>query len=192
MITPNTTLKEMIHIEREAIPANICDDIVQYNEKKIWEQHHWNVAGDYDSTYTNDEKELDVFWPEEKEQQLLYPIIQKACISYADLHADSYPIVTNLSAIRYNRYDSAEQQIMRSHVDHISSIFDGNERGIPVLSIIGNLNDDYEGAKLTFWNDYSLNLGKGDLVIWPSLFLYPHHVTEATKNKRYSLVCWAY
>ena len=42
---------------------------------------------------------------------------------------------------------------MRQHHDHIHSLFDGNEKGIPVLSFILNLND-YEGAELFFWDDY--------------------------------------
>ena len=42
------------------------------------------------------------------------------------------------------------------------------------------------------WEDYELDLGKGDIVMWPSNFLYPHGVTEATKGKRYSAVTWAW
>ena len=36
---------------------------------------------------------------------------------------------------------------MKEHQDHIHSIFDGNEKGIPILSIVGNLNDDFEGSE---------------------------------------------
>ena len=31
-------------------------------------------------------------------------------------------------------------------------------------------------------------LGKGDIIMFPSLFLFPHGVTEARKGKRYSAV----
>ena len=81
---------------------------------------------------------------------------------------------------------------MRIHSDHIHSIFDGNLKGIPVLSFIINLNDDYEGADLIFWEDYKISLGEGDVLIFPSLFLFPHRVTEPTKGIRYSGVCWAW
>ena len=37
-------------------------------------------------------------------------------------------------------------QIMRQHHDHIHNLFDGVYKGIPVFSIVGNLNEDYEGA----------------------------------------------
>ncbi len=36
------------------------------------------------------------------------------------------------------------------------------------------------------------DLSKGDIVMWPSNFLWPHGVTEATKGTRYSAVCWAW
>ena len=73
---------------------------------------------------------------------------------------------------------------MRQHYDHIHSIFDGKLRGIPVLSFILNLNDDYEGADLYFWDEHIVPLGKGDIIMFPSLFLFPHGVTEATKGKK--------
>ena len=53
---------------------------------------------------------------------------------------------------------------MRQHHDHIHSLFDGNEKGIPVLSFILNLNDDYEGADLFFWENHVVPLGKGDIM----------------------------
>ena len=46
--------------------------------------------------------------------------------------------MNKFSAIRFNRY--APGQTMRQHHDHIHSLFDGNEKGIPVLSFILNLN----------------------------------------------------
>ena len=81
---------------------------------------------------------------------------------------------------------------MRLHVDHIYDLFDGETKGIPVLSIIVNLNDGYEGGELRFFDKHNLKLGKGDVVIFPSNFMYPHSVNTVTKNTRYSAVAWAY
>ena len=98
--------------------------------------------------------------------------------------------MTQFCPIRFNRY--APGQIMRQHHDHIYSIFDGKLKGIPVLSFILNFNDDFEGADLFFWGDTVVPLGKGDIVMFPSCFLFPHGVTETTKGKRYSAVCWGW
>jgi predicted 2-oxoglutarate/Fe(II)-dependent dioxygenase YbiX len=71
-------------------------------------------------------------------------------------------------------------------------LFDGQQKGIPVLSLVGVLNDEYEGGELTFFDDYKLDLKQGDVVVFPSCFLYPHKVNEITKGTRYSLVSWAW
>ena len=92
--------------------------------------------------------------------------------------------------VRFNRY--APGQIMRPHHDHIHSLFDGTVKGVPVLSFIMNFNDDYEGADLFFWEDTVVPLGKGDIIMFPSNWLFPHGVTEATKGKRYSGVTWGW
>ena len=68
---------------------------------------------------------------------------------------------------------------MRKHSDHIKSLFEGDVRGIPVLSIIINFNDDYEGGDLVFWNDHKVDLGEGDIVVFPSKAL---HGTQANKS----------
>ena len=85
--------------------------------------------------------------------------------------------VTQFSLIRFNRYQKG--QIMRRHCDHIKSLFEDGVSGIPILSIIINFNDDYK-----------VNLGEGDIIIFPSLFLFPHRVEEVTENIRYSGVTW--
>ena len=50
--------------------------------------------------------------------------------------------------------------------------------------------DDYEGGDFVLWDDCKVELGEGDILIFPSLFLFPHRVDEVTKNIRYSGVCW--
>ena len=184
MIMQDTTLKEMIHIQREAIPGNICDSIVKNIENSDWQQHSWgNPLNDEVESY---DRELSVL---HADASTLHPFIENALINYQN-NTQAGNFLFNVSTVRFNRY--GENQIMRPHTDHIRDIFDGEKRGIPIVSVIGNLNDDYEGAKLTFWDGYSVDLGKGDIVAWPSLFLYPHEVTEATQGTRYSFVCWAY
>ena len=50
------------------------------------------------------------------------------------------------SELRFNKYDETTQ--MKLHCDHIHSMFDGTRKGIPALSLLGCLNDDYEGCLL--------------------------------------------
>jgi predicted 2-oxoglutarate/Fe(II)-dependent dioxygenase YbiX len=63
------------------------------------------------------------------------------------------------------------------------------------LSIIINLNDDYEGGDLIFTDQKDkeikrLKLNKGTIVFFPSNFMYPHMIEPITKGTRYSIVAW--
>ena len=194
MNDPRTQLKDLIHVEKGIIPTNLCDHIIQDIETREWRPHTWynNVANSYGSEET---MELDVQGITPELQQLLTPIMIQAGAAYNQKYAylrceRTTQIMNKFSTIRFNRYGSG--QIMRQHHDHIHSLFDGNEKGIPVLSFILNLNDDYEGADLFFWENHVVPLGKGDIIMFPSLFLFPHGVTEAKKGKRYSAVSWAW
>tara|TARA_Y100000766_G_scaffold281020_1_gene291814 strand:+ start:43 stop:627 length:585 start_codon:yes stop_codon:yes gene_type:complete len=194
MNDPRTQLKDLIHVEKGIIPANLCDYIIQDTEKREWRPHTWynNVNNSFGS---EDTMELDVQGITQELQQLLTPIMIQAGSAYNQKYAymkcdRTTQIMNKFSTIRFNRYKSG--QIMRQHHDHIHSLFDGNEKGIPVLSFVLNLNDNYEGADLFFWENHIVPLGKGDIIMWPSLFLFPHGVTEAKSGQRYSAVSWAW
>lgn len=189
---PDTCLKDLIHVERGIIPGELCDYIIKDIETREWSPHTWynSVNGSFGSEKT---MELDVQGTTDELQNLLTPYIIGAGGAYnAKYHYEcerTMQIMNKFSRVRFNRYSSG--QIMRKHMDHIA-LWGAGDHGIPVLSFIGNLNDDYEGADLVFWDDYVVPLGKGDIIMFPSLFLFPHSVTEATKNRRYSFVSWAW
>ena len=74
------------------------------------------------------------------------------------------------------------------HTDHYTT-------SIRHLSIIINLNDDYEGGDLVFTDQKEqevkrLKLSKGSIVFFPSNFIYPHGIQPITKGTRYSIVSW--
>jgi hypothetical protein len=190
--SPNTALKDLIHVEKGIIPAGVCDFIIKDIETREWNPHTWyNAAsGSFGSEET---MELDVQGTTDELQGLLTPYIIGAGAAYnAKYHYEcerTMQIMNKFSRVRFNRYSPG--QIMRKHMDHIA-LFGAGDHGIPVLSFILNLNDDYEGADLVFWDDYVVPLGVGDIIMFPSLFLFPHCVTEATQGRRYSAVSWSW
>ena len=193
MNKPDTHLKDFIHIEKGIIPPNLCNYIVEDIEKREWRTHSWyNQVTDEMSSEPLDEPEVQEMTSDL--HLLLTPHMMSAGNVYSKQY--TYPfertqhILTEFSGVRFNRYNGSQH--MRQHHDHIQALFDGKIRGIPILSFIVNLNDDYEGADLYFWDDYTINLGKGDIVMFPSIFLYPHGVTEVKKGTRYSAVSWAW
>ena len=193
---PDTKAYEYIYISENIIPSDICDRVIKELENREWQPHTWyNYALDERNSYEN--KELDVQLPGTNPfvQDTLINFTLKAggqyCRKYHFPFADQpEQMFTQVSQMRFNRYSPG--QIMRQHHDHIHALFDGKLKGVPVLSFILNLNDDYEGGDLFFWEDRVVKLGKGDIVIFPSNFLFPHGVTKVTKGKRYSAVCWGW
>jgi len=94
------------------------------------------------------------------------------------------------SEIRFNRYDPDTQ--MKIHCDHINSMFDGQRKGVPVLTVLGSLNDDYEGGELIMFGDQLIKLPTGAVLVFPSNFMYPHEVKPVKSGIRYSYVSWAW
>ena len=186
---------DYIHVARGAIPSDICAQLLAMIKLERWQANTW-----YDQatqqTYSENTREPDALFANETMHQMLGPAITQAARSYVDKFAykdspKTSQIITAFSNVRFNRY--VPGQIMRKHHDHIHAIFDGTEKGIPVLSFVGNLNEDYEGGELAFFEgqpQYALKTG--DICMFPSCFLYPHEVLEVRRGERYSFAMWAW
>lgn len=187
-------LKDFIFVTN-VIPKDVCELIIKKTQDDPWQKHSWYNQVD-DTSSSAEDKELDVLFPPPDISQLVYEYVTFAFSAYAPVckqlstETNFAGVIHQCCGIRLNRYN--KNTLMRPHYDHIHSLFDGKQKGIPVLSLVGLLNDDYEGGELTFFDDYKLNLKQGDVVVFPSCFLYPHKVNEITKGTRYSLVSWGW
>ena len=183
----NLQLKNFIHIERGLIPKDTCRFVIDSIKNESWSSNMWSTDGKDNFSYPT--KELDVLEATPDLEDILNPLISLSVKYYNDfIGSEKVSQVTCFSPVRFNRYQKG--QTMRIHCDHIKTLFEGEVRGIPVLSIIINFNDDYKGGDLIFWDDYKVDLGEGDVVVFPSLFLFPHRIEEVTENIRYSGVAW--
>jgi predicted 2-oxoglutarate/Fe(II)-dependent dioxygenase YbiX len=183
----NLQLKNFIHIERGLIPKDTCRFVIDSIKNKSWSSHLWSRDGTDSFSYPT--KELDVLEDTPSLENILNPLVSLSVKYYNDfIGSEKVSQVTCFSPVRFNRYQKG--QTMRIHCDHIKTLFEGEVKGIPVLSIIINFNNDYQGGDLIFWDDYKVDLGEGDVVVFPSLFLFPHRIEEVTENIRYSGVAW--
>jgi predicted 2-oxoglutarate/Fe(II)-dependent dioxygenase YbiX len=187
-----STIEDYIYVGNH-IPVETCEELIDECNKKEWKKHTWNnyVA----NTFTSEEtKELDVMPCTQDQQNKITPHLIKALEEYQLKHSwpgqkTSPPWLTKFSPVRFNKYEVGNT--MREHYDHIHSIFDGKMKGVPIVSIVANLNDDYEGAEF-YCRGKEIPLKTGDILLFPSNFMYPHEVKEATKGTRYSFVSWAF
>tara|TARA_Y100001973_G_C5197230_1_gene335098 strand:+ start:470 stop:1054 length:585 start_codon:yes stop_codon:yes gene_type:complete len=182
------------------IPKKVCVNLLKKFKKVNYRRHQWQNNGIVIGS--RKEEELKNYDLEKKEQDILVPFVKEALnkyrdeiyqenplINYSNDKNDPFKMVESVSPFRLNRYD--EQSNMAVHVDHIYTIFDGQEKGIPILSVVGILNQNYEGGDFKIIDKY-LKFKTGDILIFPSNFMYPHEVTSITKGTRYSFVTWGY
>jgi hypothetical protein len=190
----NNKLTDFI-VVKNVIPKDVCEKVIEMTKDVAWKKHEW-YSTETDDSMSYKEKELDVLFPTPDVSQLVFEYVVKSFCEYESVckqlstETNFNQTIGQCCGIRLNRYN--ENTLMRPHFDHIHSLFDGQQKGIPVLSLVGVLNDDYEGGELTFFDDYKLDLKQGDVVVFPSCFLYPHKVNEITKGTRYSLVSWGW
>ena len=74
--------------------------------------------------------------------------------------------------------------------DYVKKHVDTSSDQHRTLSCSLILNDDYVGGEISFFDDKKLNLKKGDLLIFPSSFTYPHQVLPVKDGIRYSIITW--
>ena len=173
------TIEDYIIVEN-TIPKELCKDLINECNKKEWKKHAWN---NYASGKTSSEQQEKIT-PYLIEALSRYQI--KVCVP-GEKTED--PFLTKFSPIRFNKYEVGNT--MRKHYDHIHSIFDGKMKGVPIVSIVANLNEDYKGSEF-LCRDREIKLKTGDILMFPSNFMYPHEVKETTKGTRYSFVSWAF
>jgi predicted 2-oxoglutarate/Fe(II)-dependent dioxygenase YbiX len=176
------------------IPQHVCRDVLAEIKSKEWKPHSWyNYSAD--NYKSEPEKELDTQNTTQALQDKLAPYIcqsvEEYMIKYANQEDERIKsFIRTFTPIRFNRYRAGT--MMRKHYDHIHSIFDGKHKGIPILSLVGLLNEDYEGGGFLFSSKHEITLKAGDILVFPSNFMYPHEVKELTKGERYTFVAWAF
>ena len=193
----NRNIKDYLLCKKNFLSEKTCEMYITELKKEAWKKHFWYSRGTDSMETPAGDNEPEVFEKNMfsknivKINDLIVKNLHSAITEYVKiLNLDWFLGCDESSAIKFIRYFPG--QTMQRHCDHIQSLFDGKRKGIPILSIIGLLNDDYEGGELIMFGDKKIDTKKGDLWIFPSNFLYPHEITPVIKGVRYSYVSWAW
>lgn len=173
-----------------AFSKEFCEETVDQLKSQNWIEHSYTVAkeGYNEVSYDN---EFSVCHAEIENKQKIMNGIWNSYLKYIkDINFSWFSSWSGHSAVRFNKYD--ENTLMIEHCDHIHSIFEGDRRGVPTMTALGTLNEDYEGGDLIFFQDKKIFIPSGHIAIFPSNFLYPHYVSKITKGVRFSYVSWAW
>jgi len=184
-------LQTYLKVYNNFLSKEICDNTITELQNKHFEQHKFYNPVKNTIADRSGDKELDITYDKVSTNKIIMDKIWHALHSYIEeLNFEWWGGWSGYSEIRFNRY--SETKKMAEHCDHIHSLFQGDRKGIPILSCLGILNDNYEGGELVFFEDTTIKTKQGDLLIFPSNFLYPHRVEPVKNGNRWSYISWVW
>jgi len=175
---------------KNLIPKNICEDVVKELDSVVWQEHSFYYHKDQEYNKETNKEFLYSTDPIPSNTQIMN-FVWNAIKQYIEYFNFPWHAGWNgHSNLKFNKY--IEGSSMKEHCDHIHDLFEGDRRGIPVLSVVGSLNEDYLGGEFIMFEDKEYIIKKGEAIIFPSNFLYPHKVNLITKGNRFTYVSWVY
>ena len=177
------------------LEKDLCEQIVfelEQLDESVWEQHRFFNSKTHQSEPLSGNQELSTLSTDSvKNKELIMSKLWHGIEKYIKfLNFPWFNGWNGYTDIRFNRYSANTK--MRLHCDHISSMFDGERKGVPILSCLGLLNNAFKGGEFIMFDDLKIELKQGELVIFPANFLYPHRVEPVTKGIRYSYISWVW
>lgn len=192
----NSSLKDYVKIYKKFYDLDFCKSFVSNLTSVNWISHTYHVVEGgtlLTESFMQSPNELAVSY----EQTELKVELDKKIWDVLNLYVNKdlaymhewFSGWCGYSFSRLNKYDPSTE--MKLHCDHIYTLFDGNRKGVPLLTVLGALNEDYEGGEFILCGE-NIELKTGDVIVFPSNFLYPHEVKPVKSGVRYSFVSWAW
>ena len=183
-------LEDFIHVEKNAISDELCRQIIdEYDDSDDWK------AGTINDYEINEYRKCEVVYLSQDET------LEKNLKTRNKIDEKLYKIINNLLEKYLKKYDALGYVQIKEDTgymllryktgDYVKKHVDTSSDQHRTLSCSLILNDDYEGGEITFFDgEIKPNLKKGDLLIFPSSFTYPHQVLPVTSGTRYSIITW--
>jgi hypothetical protein len=180
-------LKDYIYVVNNALSDKLCDSILdEYKNSEDWVET--KVPGGVDKSIRNCEV-IGISWPIIMEKNLtvrkdLDSKIYESASKCIEAYKKNFPYC---SIEEDSGYDLLRYGEGCFYIEHIDS-FKARPRAVSCSFI---LNDDFEGGEFAFFDqEFKYKLKKGDALMFPSNFMYPHEIMEVTKGTRYSIITW--
>ena len=114
--------------------------------------------------------------------QYLFERVAELIEKYREIHSEF-----DIEIEEDTGYELLKYEVGDFFVQHTDS-FKENPRA---LTVIFALNDAYKGGELAFFNREKIyRLDVGDVIIFPSNFMYPHEIIPVTEGTRFSIITW--
>ena len=184
----NKQLKDYVRVYKSQIPKMLCDQLISEIDLVEWMLHRFYSNDGLVDNGTEPYEYHGITAANQELRKIFWNSLEQYILK--DIKLDCFAGWNGFSNFKYVRYTAGTE--MKNHCDHIHSLFGQGPSGIPILSMIGQLNSDFTGGEFVMFDDTVIPLSKGDIIIFPSIFLYPHRITPVMSGVRYSIVSWSY
>lgn len=187
MKNPQILLSDLIHIKKGVLTSNECDEIIaereDRNNEQITEQCNNAITG----VLTQSTFQQVSLIPNTKNFDIVHKASQETIDEWTDTlkKKDSFGVNSLKDSLNFShmyrlmRYDVGGW--IHPHIDWTHGV-------VGSLTIALSNSSDFEGGEFKFFNgNYSVNMEKGDALIFPANSFFVHEVTEVTKGSRYSV-----
>lgn len=181
-------LENYIYIVKNALSLSLCDEILnEFKNSDEW-QDTFIGSGKVEKSIRNCET-IVISFPHvvQKNSEVRHKLdnaIFDGAAKCIQEYNNKFPHCNIEEDSGYELLKYPEECFYTQHVDS----FKARPRAISCSFI---LNDDYEGGEFAFFDrEFKYKLEKGDAIMFPSNFMYPHEVMPVTKGTRYSIVTW--
>jgi predicted 2-oxoglutarate/Fe(II)-dependent dioxygenase YbiX len=186
--TSTNPLADFIRVYDNILTKEECDSII----KEYYNSDEWTsalVGSGQESTAIRNCDILNVSRPDviannQEVRKNIDDLLFKKSFVAAKKYVDEFPTLTLESDSGYDllRYDVGG--FYRQHTDS----YKANPR---TLSMSINLNDDYIGGEMAFFDrEIQIRTAPGSVIVFPSNFMYPHEIIKVIEGVRYSIVTW--
>ena len=172
-------LNDLIKIYENSLSSDLCDHLVSFFEDKTDEQEYIDNQGiptftQFNLTQNRKEKE-------EIHNELIKTVFEYRDIYYEYVCKNVFPESHAFEEFRIKRYNVGGTERFDSHVD----VQDYNSAR-RFLSFFWYLNDVEEGGETVF-SDIEIKPTKGNLVVFPPLWMFPHKGNPPISGTKYIL-----
>jgi hypothetical protein len=182
-------LIDYVKVYKNHLPIDLCKSAIKNLKNINWEEHKFYNSKTKE--YVQFDNEFLMSWndiPEKEEisNQIWFALNNYICKDFNNFNSwfDGWHGYTG---VRFNKYDINTK--MKLHCDHIQL---PDNKGIPSISVLGLLNDEYEGGEFIICGNHKIELPTGSVVVFPSNFMFPHEVKPVKSGIRYSYISWAW
>ena len=183
-------MKEHILELKKFIPNEFCKKVISYFDEDL---EVATIVGAVENRDIRNCEIKNMLEPKTFGQNITTKYIQSKIFQAAELYRSE--IHKHFDPMKISQCDLLKYEANKYKVGydfHVDMGFGAEPRQ---LSISICLNNDFEGGEFVFdlpdgKIQYPQNVG--DLIAFPSNFLFPHQVKKVTKGTRYAIVSWVY